>query len=200
MTCSDFSNGPALVNIEEIDGGAGNDTIYRHRRRRHDQWGQKGNDTITGGAGNDTLDGGQEAGHTGVPRFQARIHDQPERKFRGYTAEDQVEGRDGTDTFQNFEFFQFQDRTVGISDLMNPAELKSMGAPEISGEELLFAMESGAGSEMGQGLGGIGDGSGYGFRLRQGQRMGLDGRHGSGRRRPGSLCHGPYAGHQASFP
>ena len=32
------SNGPALVNIEEIDGGAGNDTII----------GTAGNDTIEG--------------------------------------------------------------------------------------------------------------------------------------------------------
>ena len=146
----DFSNGPALVNIEEIDGGAGNDTIIGTAGDDTINGG-KGNDTITGGAGNDTLDGGQGGKDTLVFRGFRHEYTISQNENSGYTAEDQVEGRDGTDTFQNFEFFQFQDRTVGISDLMNPAELKSMGAPEISGEELLFAMESGAGSEMGQG-------------------------------------------------
>ena len=146
----DFSNGPALVNIEEIDGGAGNDTIIGTAGDDTINGG-KGNDTITGGAGNDTLDGGQGGKDTLVFRGFRHEYTISQNENSGYTAEDQVEGRDGTDTFQNFEFFQFQDQTVGISDLMNPAELKSMGAPEISGEELLFAMESGAGSEMGQG-------------------------------------------------
>ena len=78
-------SGTSLVNIANIDGGAGNDAIT----------GSAGNDLIIGGAGSDVLAGG-----VGDDVFQINGSDTAYDRFQGDDGNDLIQGSDGDDVIR----------------------------------------------------------------------------------------------------
>ncbi len=99
----DFSN-VQLIGIELIDGGDYGDIII----------GSAGDDNIKGSHGNDNLDGG--AG------INTAVYDLPFASYQLTRRADVLEvtamtGNEGTDQLKNFEFLQFKDVRVAVSDI-----------------------------------------------------------------------------------
>ena len=106
---NDFLSGDGAANV--VDGGAGNDSISAGA----------GADTLIGGAGNDTLIG--DAG-TDVAVFSGRLADY-RISFDGFNNEFRVEdlrlgAPDGIDIVRTVENFQFADRTVTATQVIQP--------------------------------------------------------------------------------
>ncbi len=106
-----------LYNIENVQGGSGNDVIWGNSEANELRGldgndslaGDAGNDTLTGGAGDDVLDGG--AGQDTA--FFSGNYAQYSIVVSDLTAK--LVGPDGTDVVKNVETFVFNDRTVAIT-------------------------------------------------------------------------------------
>ncbi len=93
---------------DSIDGLAGDDTIN----------GGAGNDTLTGGVGNDTIDGstGEDTIVFNYPTTNISSLSGVSGVFTGGSLT--VIGEEGIDTLLNFEFLQFSDQTVAVSEVI----------------------------------------------------------------------------------
>jgi Ca2+-binding RTX toxin-like protein len=115
---NDFERGNDVFNIlngqegdDTLIGGGGDDWLY----------GGKGNDVLTGGTGNDFLTGD---GGTDTAVFSGNRSDYlvtTESVTGRLELVDTVPNRDGTDTFNAVEYFQFADGTVSVDQLQSPA-------------------------------------------------------------------------------
>ncbi|MHC2302759.1 beta strand repeat-containing protein [Rhizobium mongolense] len=122
-----FGDKDSVPNIPNVIGTQHADVIYGGN---HDNilQGGAGADSILGGGRNDTLDGGEgadtviyrgnRADYTVVSNADGSV---TITDLRPETV-DPVDNvlNDGVDTAQNFEFFQFEDGTVSLADLLNP--------------------------------------------------------------------------------
>jgi uncharacterized delta-60 repeat protein len=107
-----------IRSIENVIGGAGNDVLTGDAAGNILS-GSDGDDTLQGAAGNDRLDGGFDA-DTVV--FSGNLTDYAlsyDFAAQSYTVIDSVDGRDGTDTLTNIEYFQFADGTHAVDDLLD---------------------------------------------------------------------------------
>src|SRR5262245_4397919 len=141
-----------------LAGASGNDEIYG--LDGNDQLhGNGGNDSLTGGAGSDSLDGGDStdtAIYSGN-RADYTVAGTPTQ----LTIADGTANRDGTDSVNNVEFFQFADGIVAAADMFNQAPIAAatnsvimaedtasatvaIGASDADGDSLSYALESGA--------------------------------------------------------
>ncbi|MDQ8183835.1 putative Ig domain-containing protein, partial [Pelagicoccus sp. SDUM812005] len=111
-----------LDGIESISGGAGNDTIR----------GASSDDNLDGGTGTDTL-------RLTGDRIDYIVS---ENEDGSYTIQDLIEGRDGTDTVSNFEYFQFADETFDTNTVLNdPTRLTSDVSDQATAEDAAFSLD-----------------------------------------------------------
>lgn len=101
-----------------VNGGAGDDRVFGGAGDDYVR-GESGDDRLEGGAGDDTFDGGSG---TDTAVFSGARSDYiiTNRGQGGYTVQDTVAGRDGTDWVQSdVENFQFSDGMVVQSDILD---------------------------------------------------------------------------------
>ena len=116
-----------LVNIENVVGGSGSDTISGDDEDNVLDGGAAGNDVLSGGdgedvliggSGDDVLDGGEGSD---TARFSGALADYAfvDNADGTITVTDSVEGRDGTDTLTDIEYLEFADQAepVAAADL-----------------------------------------------------------------------------------
>lgn len=105
----DFISGNQLNN--DLRGRGGDDVLR----------GMEGDDVLWGGAGDDLINGGSDTiGDTAV--WSGRWFDYDisfEQQLYGYLVQDTISSRDGVDTVQDIEFFQFANGTVSANSLLN---------------------------------------------------------------------------------
>ena len=107
----------ALIGIENVVAGQGNDTVI----------GNALDNMITGGAGGDMLDG-QGGDDTAVYLGGRSDYTIVQNADGSLTVADTRAGAsDGTDTVVNFEHFQFADGTFALADLLPPPHITSNG-------------------------------------------------------------------------
>ena len=107
----------ALIGIENVIAGQGNDTVI----------GNALDNMITGGAGGDMLDG-QGGDDTAVYLGGRGDYTIVQNADGSLTVADTRAGApDGTDTVVNFEHFQFADGTFALADLLPPPHITSNG-------------------------------------------------------------------------
>ncbi len=119
---NDFDDAVVNVTVEGFDPDReeNNDTLL----------GGKGDDTLKGGAGDDILEGGEGddniSGGTGndIAIFQGAYNEYNITKNDdgSFTVEDKIAGRDGTDIVDQVEIFQFSDRSMATSEIINSGE------------------------------------------------------------------------------
>ena len=99
-----------LISIENVIGGAGNDTIVG-AADANKLSGGPGNDTLTGGLGDDLVDGGDG---DDIAVFAGAFADYSFAQDVGTVT---VVGADGTDILQGIETLRFDDKDVLVQDL-----------------------------------------------------------------------------------
>ena len=107
---STYTNVDALISVENVTGGHGNDTIYGNQK----------DNVIEGSSGNDSIDGG---GGTDTAVFNGDLADYAITSLYdgSYRVADKVAGRDGIDTIRNIELLKFADGTISTPAPFNIA-------------------------------------------------------------------------------
>ncbi len=130
-------SGTELVNIANIDGGTGNDTIT----------GSAGNDNIIGGAGSDVLSGG-----SGDDTFLISGTDTGYDRFQGDAGYDVIQGSDSDDTIRmnNFTGIYTVEKIDGRLGVNSIAGTQYNDSIDLSGTELvnIASIDGGAGNDV----------------------------------------------------
>ncbi|MFE3836319.1 M10 family metallopeptidase C-terminal domain-containing protein [Pseudogemmobacter sonorensis] len=128
--------------IERVISGRGNDSITAHDFGAHITGGG-GNDTIIGGAGTDTV------------RIASRRDAATVQRDGDWVV---ITSADGIDRIRNVEFFQFNDRTLALTDLFattpTPTPEPTPGGVRLDGTSGNDTLQGGAGPDLIYGHGG----------------------------------------------
>ncbi|KPA19787.1 Serralysin C precursor [Shimia sp. SK013] len=125
--------------LENLISGSGNDTIT----------GNDADNEITGGGGNDSIDGGAGS-DTAV--INATLASVTVTDLGGGSV--RITSSDGTDVFDNFEFFRFSSGTVTLAVLLGGSPAPTTGDDVIDGTSTPDTIDGLAGNDTITGLGG----------------------------------------------